>query len=67
MTEGGERPGAGLGVMTLERTVPKRPLESGHPLRALDSDVGGLWVIGSAAFPGKPWSLVLAAAPLRWI
>lgn len=61
--------GAGVGggapeVATLE--TPTLPGGCGHPLRALGSDVGGLWVIGSARFfLGKPWRFVLTASLLR--
>lgn len=60
--------GAGVGsgapeVATLE-TAPV-PGGRGHPPHALGSDVGGLWVIGSARFfLGKPW-FVLTASLLR--
>ena len=61
--------GAGVGggapeVATLE--TPTLPGGCGHPLRALGSDVGGLWVIGSARFfLGKPWRFVLTESLLR--
>ena len=60
--------GAGVGggapeVATLDSLPPRG---SGPPPCALGSDVGGLWVIGSARFfLGKPWRFVLTASLLR--
>lgn len=67
MTESREKQVLGweVGPQRWQHRAAPRPRGRGHPPHALGSDVGGLWVIGSARFfLGKPW-FVLTASLLR--